>query len=445
MKSRFAPSPTGYIHVGNCRTLLVNWLFTRARQGTFLLRLDDTDFERSEKKYEVALIEDLKWLGLDYDDYLKQSDRMARYAEVAETLKQQGRLYACYETPEELEFKRRRQAAQGLPPLYDRGALALTEQQKQAYEAEGRRPHWRFLLKDAPIEWNDMVRGPIHFEGKNLSDPVVIREDGVTLYTFASVVDDMDTNITHIIRGEDHITNTAVQIQLWDALGLPPHKITFGHLSLLQGAEGSQLSKRLGTESIRDFRDKGILPMAINSMLAKIGTSDAIHPAQTLEELVASFDIEKFSRATPKFSVEELWALNEKLIHHMSYEDAKKKSQFAHLDPIFWEAVRANLKNLSELSDWWKICRGDIEAHVNEDDKDFIREARGTLPTGPWDQNPWETWIATLQETTGRKGKALFKPLRQALTGQEHGPELKSILGLMGPELAHKRLAAALE
>ena len=445
MKSRFAPSPTGYIHVGNCRTLLVNWLFTRVHKGTFLLRLDDTDFERSEKRYEVALLEDLKWLGLDYDDYLKQSDRMARYAEVAETLKQQGHLYPCYETAEELEFKRKRQAAQGLPPLYDRGALTLTNQQKQVYEAEGRHPHWRFLLKDAPIEWNDMVRGPIHFEGKNLSDPVLIREDGVPLYTFASVVDDMDTEITHIIRGEDHITNTAVQIQLWDALGLPSHKITFGHLSLLQGVEGSQLSKRLGTESIRDFRDKGILPMAINSLLAKIGTSDAIHPAQTLQELVASFDIQKFSRATPKFSVEELWVLNEKLIHHMSHEEAQKQSQFAHLDPAFWEAVRPNLKSLSELDDWWKICRGDIETHVDADDKDFIREACTTLPRGPWDQNPWEAWIATLQETTGRKGKSLFKPLRQALTGQEHGPELKSILGLMGSELAHQRLAAALE
>lgn len=445
MKSRFAPSPTGYIHVGNCRTLLVNWLFTRAHQGTFLLRLDDTDFERSEKKYEIALLEDLKWLGLDYDEYLKQSDRMDRYAEVAEILKKQGRLYPCYETPEDLEFKRKRQASQGLPPLYDRGALTLTEQQKQAYEAEGRRPHWRFLLKDAPIEWKDMVRGPIHFEGKNLSDPVLIREDGVPLYTFASVIDDMDTEITHIIRGEDHITNTAVQIQLWEALGVPENTITFAHLSLLQSAEGSQLSKRLGTESIRDFCEKGILPMAVNSLLAKIGTSDAIHPTQTLEELVNSFDIKKFSRATPKFSTDELWALNEKLIHHMSYEEAQKQSKFSDLDPIFWEAVRPNLKNLSELTDWWKICRGDIETRIEPDNHEFIRQAHALLPTGPWDQNPWDNWISKIQEETGRKGKLLFQPLRQALTGQDHGPELKSILGMMGSDLAHKRLLNALQ
>lgn len=445
MKTRFAPSPTGYIHVGNCRTLLVNWLFTQAHNGIFLLRLDDTDFERSEKKYELALLEDLKWLGLDYDDYMKQSDRMARYAEVADTLKKEGHLYPCYETPEELEFKRKRQAAQGLPPLYDRSALQLTDQQKQAYEAEGRKPHWRFRMKDAPIEWNDMVRGSLHFEGKNLSDPVLIREDGVTLYTFASVVDDMDTDITHIIRGEDHLTNTAVQVQLWEALGLPKNTINFGHLSLLQSAEGSQLSKRLGTESIRDFREKGILPMTINSLLAKIGTSDSVHPVQTLEELVQSFDIKKFSRATPKFSTDELWALNEKLIHHMSYEEAQKQSQFPHLDPSFWEAVRPNLKNLSELSEWWIVCRGSIETKTDEEDLSFIQEAKKRLPKGPWDQNPWEQWIAELQENTGRKGKSLFKPLRQALTGQDHGPELKTILWLMGSDLAHQRLSSAVQ
>ena len=445
MKTRFAPSPTGYIHVGNCRTLLVNWLFTRAHKGTFLLRLDDTDFERSEEKYEVALLEDLKWLGLNYDDYFKQSDRMERYGEVAEILKKNGDLYPCYETPEELEFKRKRQAAQGLPPTYDRSALKLTDEQKQAYEAQGRKPHWRFLMKDEPIEWNDMVRGPLHFEGKHLSDPVLIRADGVILYTFASVVDDMDTKITHIIRGEDHITNTAVQIQLWKALGLDKNAITFGHLSLLQGAEGSQLSKRLGTESIRDFRDKGILPMAVNSLLARIGSSDPVQPIQTLDELLNSFDIKKFSRATPKFSTDELASLNEKLIHHMSYEDAQKQTNFAHLDPDFWAAVSPNLKSLSELEDWWHICRGDLKTYAQAEDVSFIEKAKDLLPTGMWDQNPWDNWVSALQQETGRKGKSLFKPLRQALTGQEHGPELKTILWLMGPDLAHQRLSSAIE
>lgn len=445
MKTRFAPSPTGYIHVGNCRTLLVNWLFTRAHKGTFLLRLDDTDLERSEKKYEIALLEDLKWLGLDYDDYFKQSDRMARYAEVAEKLKKSGDLYPCYETPEELEFKRKRQAAQGLPPIYDRSSLHLTSQQKQDYEAQGRKPHWRFLMKDESIEWNDMVRGPLHFEGKHLSDPVLIREDGVILYTFASVVDDMDTEITHIIRGEDHITNTAVQCQLLKALGLDKNAITFGHLSLLQSAEGNQLSKRLGTESIRDFRDKGILPMAVNSLLARIGSSDPVQPIQTLDELLRSFDIKKFSRATPKFSTDELASLNEKLIHHMSYEEAQKQTKFPHLDRGFWEAVRPNLKNLSDLPDWWHVCRGDLKTLIDPEDVSFIQKAKDLLPTDSWNQNPWDSWIGRLQEETGRKGKSLFKPLRQALTGQDHGPELKTILWLMGSQLAHQRLASALQ
>lgn len=444
MKTRFAPSPTGYIHVGNCRTLLVNWLFTRAHQGTFLLRLDDTDLERSEEKYERALLEDLKWLGLDYDDYVKQSDRMDRYAEVAETLKKSGRLYACYESSEELEFKRKRQAAQGLPPLYDRSSLSLSSQQKKNYEAQGRKPHWRFLMQDSSIEWTDMVRGPLHFEGKNLGDPVLIREDGITLYTFASVVDDLDMGITHIIRGEDHLTNTAVQVQLWEALGLKKDTITFGHLSLLQSADGNQLSKRLGTESIRDFREKGILPMAINSFLAKIGTSDAVHPVQKLQELLNSFDIKKFSRATPKFSLDELCSLNVKLIHHMSFEDACSQTHFPDLDPAFWEAVKPNLKDLSELPSWWSICRGDIQTSVGSEDLSFIQQAEERLPHGPWEINPWDEWASSLQQLTGRKGKSFFMPLRQALTGQDHGPDLKTILALMGPDLSHQRLRASL-
>ncbi|MDC0349321.1 glutamate--tRNA ligase [Alphaproteobacteria bacterium] len=443
MKARFAPSPTGYIHVGNCRTLLINWLFTKEKGGTFLLRLDDTDQERSEKKYEDGLLEDLKWLGLDYDMYEKQSDRMGRYNEIAEILKEEGRLYACYETSEELEFKRKRQAAQSLPPLYDREGLTLTSEQKKSYEAKGRKPHWRFLLKEEAIEWNDMVRGPLHFEGKNLSDPVLIREDGLPLYTLASVVDDMDMKITHIIRGEDHISNTAVQMQLWEALGHKKESITFGHLSLLQGAEGNQLSKRLGTESIRDLRQQGILPMAVNSLLAKIGTSDSMHPFQTLESLIESFDIKKFSRSTPKFSSKELLGVNEKLIHSMSYEDVKKQTDFPHLERSFWEAIRPNLTSLSDLPNWWTICRENVSTQVAPEDREFIHQAKESLPAS-WAENPWETWISHLKETTDRKGKTLFMPLRQALTGQNHGPELKTILFLMGPDLAHKRLEGAL-
>lgn len=443
MKMRFAPSPTGYIHVGNCRTLLINWLFAKAQGGTFLLRLDDTDHTRSEAKYETALLEDMAWLGLDYDAYEKQSDHMARYHEVAEALKKSGRLYPCYETPEELEIKRKQKAAQGLPPLYDRGALKLTTAQKEAYAAEGRKPHWRFLMNDDPIAWEDLVRGPLKFEGKHLGDPVLIREDGVPLYTLASVVDDMDMGITHILRGEDHLSNTAVQYQLWQAIGLS-HEIRFGHLSLLQGAAGEQLSKRLGTQSIRDMRADGILPMAINSLLAKIGTSDAVDIYPNLEALVQVFDITKFSRATPKFSRTELDTLNTKLIHTLSFEEVKKHIPFPDLTKDFWEVVRPNLTHLDDVKSWWDICCGDIKTHVAEDDRSFIADALTLLPPGPWQENPWDQWIAHVKEKTGRKGKGLFMPLRRALTGQDHGPELKTILFLMGEPLARSRIDKAL-
>ena len=352
MKTRFAPSPTGYMHVGNCRTLLVNWLLCQKEKGTFILRMDDTDTARSKTSYETALIEDIEWLGLSFDAYAKQSDRLSLYNLAAEKLKNTKRLYPCYETAEDLEIKRKQKAALGLPPIYDREALKLTDTQKAKFESEGRKPHWRFLIEDSPIEWHDMVRGPIHFEGKHLSDPVLIREDGVPLYTLASVVDDMDMEITHIVRGEDHLSNTAVQKQIWDALGIT-HQIHFAHLSLLQGAEGEQLSKRLGTQSIRDMRDEGILPMALNSLLSKIGTSDPLDVFNNLTALVQEFDLSKFSRATPKFSRQELEHLNTKLLHKLSYEEVQKHINFPNLRAEFWETVKPNISKLSELSSWW--------------------------------------------------------------------------------------------
>lgn len=440
---RFAPSPTGYLHVGNCRTLLVNWLFARAHKAQFVLRIDDTDTQRSEQRFTDALLEDIQWLGLDYDTFVKQSDRMDRYTEVATLLKKSGRLYACYETPEELELMRKQQAAQGRPPLYNRAALTLSDEQKKNYEAAGRKPHWRFLMQDSPIHWTDLVRGELYFEGQHLNDPVLIREDGVPLYTLASVVDDLDMGITHIVRGEDHLSNTAVQMQIWDALGLK-QPITFAHLSLLQGAEGQQLSKRLGTQSIRDFRAEGILPLALNSLLATIGTSHPTNLYPSMDRLIQDFDIQTFSKATPKFSKAELLQLNTKCIHQLSFEEAQKYTNFSHFTENFWLGVRENIESLKDIPGWWDICCGDIETHAAPEDKGFIKEALAHVPPGPWPENPWDKWIQILKNISGRKGKSLFMPLRQALTGQEHGPELKIVLGLMGPKIAKARLQKAL-
>jgi glutamyl-tRNA synthetase len=442
MKVRFAPSPTGYIHVGNCRTLLINWLFAHHHGAEFILRLDDTDKERNEKRYEEGLLEDLGWLGLAYDQYLKQSDRMSLYAAAVSKLKKIGRLYACYETPEELEFKRRRQVLQGLPPLYDRGSLHLSGPEKQKYIDEGRTPHWRFLILPEDVTWNDMVRGPLHFEGSKLSDPVLIREDGMPIYTLASVVDDHDMGITHIIRGEDHIANTAVQLQIFKALGANLDNLHFGHLSLLQSADGGELSKRLGTGSIRDLRQEGILPMAITSVLAKIGTSDPIQPFAHMGDLIKTFDMEKFSRGTPKFSITELEMINQKLVHQLSLEEARTHSGLAYIDEEFWVAVRPNLKNLHELKEWWTICREDIKTKTTE--PEFIEIALRLLPSAPWTETTVSDWLGTLKQETGRKGKDLFMPLRQALTGHNHGPEFGLLLNLMRHDLTKKRLETSL-
>jgi glutamyl-tRNA synthetase len=445
IKVRFAPSPTGFLHVGNCRTALINWLFARHGGGQFLLRLDDTDLERSEERYADGILQDLAWLGLNYDEYQKQSDRFDRYAEVAESLKTKGRLYPCYETPEELEFKRKLQLSRGLPPIYDREGLKLTDQQKQVYEAEGRKPHWRFKLLDQRIVWEDMVRGPAHFEGSHLSDPVLVRADGSPVYTLASVIDDLDMHITHVIRGEDHVTNTAIQIDLLEAISEQTNKIRFGHLSLISDAEGGGLSKRIGSMGVQDLRAEGILPMAVNSLLAKLGSSDAIQSFHSLQELVDSFDIHKFSRGTPKFSFQDLENLNHKILQQLSFNDLKKHTDVGPVDEMFWNAIRGNIQKLSEISHWWDICRGEIQPVVQAEDKEFLKNALKLLPVGPWKENPCEEWIKNIRGANQeRKGPQLFRPLRQALTGQDHGPELKLLLELMGPAVAHHRLKQAL-
>lgn len=444
MKVRFAPSPTGYIHVGNCRTALVNWLLARKCGGTFLLRLDDTDRDRSKPEYVEALHQDWAWLGLDFDDYKKQSDRMDLYQAATEKLKQDGRLYACYETPEELEYKRKLRLKQGLPPIYDREGLRLTNEQKAKFEQEGRKPHWRFLLKDTPVEWDDLVRGPTRFEGANLSDPILIRESGTFVYILASVVDDIDLHITHIVRGEDHVSNTAIQLQLIEALGEDPKKLQFAHLALLAGEFGEALGKRLGSLSIQDLRHQGILPMAICSLLGKIGTSDAIQPYAKMKDLIDSFDLSHFSRATAKFSLTNLQQMNKKILQEMSFEDVKPYSPVPEMDEPFWVAVRPNIESLEDIKTWWETCHKKGDGRIPSEDVEFLTRALDLLPQGPWTENPWEIWIHALKEQTQRKGKSLFMPIRLALTGQEHGPELKVIFHLLGYTLVQEKLRQGL-
>ena len=436
---RFAPSPTGFLHVGNARVALINWLFAKAQKGRFILRLDDTDAERSRLEYEDAIRDSLTWLGLTWDQQEWQSRRLGRYDEAVAKLKADGRLYACYETPEELEFKRKRQLARGLPPVYDRAGLDLDDVKRAAYEAEGRKPHWRFLLRHKDVRWIDMVRGECHYRGDNLSDPVLIRADGTPLYTLPSVVDDIDFGVTHIIRGEDHVTNTAAQIQLFQALGAS--EPSFGHLSLLTDATGGGLSKRLGSASLRDLQDEGIEAMALNSLLAKLGSSDSIQVRPSLDALVQDFAIEKFSRATPKFDPLELHRLNARFLHEMTFDEVSARLKALGLkdvDEEFWNAVRPNLRAVKEAVVWWKICRDDLEPVL--EDRAFSAQAASLLPVEPWDATTWGSWTATVKEASGRSGKALFHPLRLALTGRENGPELKLLLPLIGRDRALARL-----
>ena len=438
---RFAPSPTGLLHVGNIRLALVNWLYARKSGGSFLLRLDDTDDERSTPEFAAAIEADLTWLGLVWNDRLRQSDRLARYREAAESLKAAGRLYPCYETAEELGLKRKSLLARGLPPLYDRAALKLSDADRARLEAEGRRPHWRFRLESTPVAWEDLVRGPARFDGATLSDPVLVREDGRPLYTLSSVVDDIDTAISHVIRGEDHVANTAVQIQLIEALGgaVP----AFAHLPLLTDAAGQGLSKRLGSLSIASLREEeGLEPMALLSLLARLGTADAIEPFHGLDDLVAGFDMGRVSRATPKFDLEELRRLNARLLHGLCHAEAAPRLAalgFEGVDERFWLAVRPNLERLADVGDWWRVTHAPVTPAAP--DPAFTAAAAALLPPEPWDEATWGVWIERVKAGTGAKGKALFLPLRLALTGREHGPELKNLLPLIGRERALARLS----
>lgn len=437
---RFAPSPTGQLHVGNARMALVNWILARQSGGKAILRFDDTDQERSTRAYADGIEQDLAWLGLDWDAVERQSLRIAAYDAAADRLRDSGRLYACYETPEELEYARNRQRRQGKPPIYDRAALNLSDEQRAAYEAEGRKPHWRFRLADGEIAFTDLIRGDTSFQAENLSDPVLIRGDGTYLYMLPSAVDDVDMGVTHVVRGEDHVTNSAIQSQLFDALGAKTP--TFAHLTLLTDAEGAGLSKRMGSLSLADLREQGCEPMAINSLLATLGTSDDIEPFGDLAQLIAAFDISHFGRAQPRFEPARLWALNARWLHDRNFEDVSTRLDaigIDHIDAELWAAVHANLEKLSDITQWHIICYGEIDPVV--EDQAFLDQAAALLPDGALSEDTWGPWTSAVKDATGAKGKALFMPLRKALTGLDHGPELKHLLPLMGRERVTARLA----
>ena len=432
VKVRFAPSPTGYMHIGNTRTAIFNWLLAQKLGGEFMLRIDDTDKERSKKEYEDAIRESLQWLGLTWNEEARQSARTERYREITEKLMAQGRIYACYETAEELDIMRKKLMAKGQPPIYDRSALKLTADQISTYQAQGRKPHYRFKLNEGDIVWQDMVRGECRYNAANLSDPVIIRADGSYLYHLPSVIDDFDFSITHIVRGEDHVTNTAAQIQMFEAIGGTPPQ--FAHLPLLTGTEG-KLSKRLGSIGVLDLKARGIENMAICSYLAKLGTSEAIEPFYDLKKLAQTLDFSKLGRSQPKFSEEDLARFNTHLVRNMPYENVKSRID---ADEKFWDAVRGNLEVVGDYKQWKDICRCTITPVI--EDAAFLSLAAELLPSEPWDESTFNTWINEIKNRTNRKGKELFHPLRKAITAADNGPELKILLPLIGYERVHSRL-----
>ena len=441
MKLRFAPSPTGLLHVGNARVALANYLLARRHGGRFMLRIDDTDTERNKPEYEDAIRHDLRWLGLDWDEEARQSDRLARYAEAADKLRAMGRLYPCFESEEELTAKRELRSKQGKPPLYDRAMLKLTPEQRATAEANGKQPYWRFLLSGYPADWGDMVLGPRQVKLSAISDPVLIRADGTPLYTFTSVVDDLDFGITHVVRGEDHVTNTGIQIDILAALGGRPKDLRFAHLPLLVDQDGGKLSKRIGGLSLRSLRADGIEPAALTGYLARLGSSDdpvALPP----DALAPTYDLSHVSHSSARFDGRQLLALNRRVLQSLPF-DAVRDRLPPGATTAFWHAVRGNLDLLNEARGWWDVVSGTIVPPVIEGEAEFLQHALDALPPEPWSPETWSAWTGALKAASGRKGKALFMPLRLALTGEDHGPELRELLPLMGRDRAAYRLKLA--
>ncbi len=433
--TRFAPSPTGRLHVGNIRTALHNWMLAAKSGGQFVLRIDDTDDERSREEYVEAIREDLAWLDMSPVGEERQSARLAHYDAAFETLRASGRVYPAFETAQELELKRKIQLGRGLPPIYDRAALALSDEERAAKQAQGIAPHWRFKLDhSAPITWDDGVRGPQKFDPSLLSDPVIRRADGSWLYMLPSAVDDIAMGITDVLRGEDHVSNTAVQIQMFQALGASHPR--FAHEALLVGKEG-KLSKRLGSLGCDSFRERGIEPQALIALLARLGTSQPVEPIAGREALVASFDLSTFGRAPARFDDAELDRVNTAIVHQMSYAQIADRLP-AGMDEAAWLAIRPNVEIMGDVADWWSIVTGPVDTpQLEDEDRAFLAEAASVLE---WSENPWKDLTTALKASTGRKGKALYLPLRRALTGRDHGPDMGALLPLIGEVEARARL-----
>ena len=431
--TRFAPSPTGYIHVGNLRTALFNYLIARKAGGTFILRIDDTDPERSKQEYTDAIMEDLEWLGLTWDKVEYQSKRMDRYLAAADTLREKGRFYEAFETPTELELKRKKQLNMGKPPVYDRAALALSNDEKEAMRAERGHGVWRFLLDQERIDWTDGILGDLSIDAASVSDPVLIRQDGQMLYTLASVVDDTEMGVTHVVRGSDHVTNTATQIQIIAALG--GTSPSFAHHSLLTGPQGEALSKRLGTLALRDLRARGVAPEALLSLMARLGSSQPVELRASLDEIAEGFDLDQFGSAPTKFDEQDLFPLTARHLQTLPLGAvAETLTDLGVPDAMaeqFWTVTRENITTLGDLEGWWVLCRDGAEPDIAEEDQEFVVEALAILPEEPFTDETWKTWTGAVKEATGRKGRGLFMPLRKALTGMAHGPDMGQLMPLL--------------
>lgn len=438
---RFAPSPTGFLHVGNIRAAIINFFYAKKTGGKFILRLDDTDTERTRDEYRQMILTDMSWLGLKYDELYKQSERLALYEVAKNKLIANGRLYECYETDAELNLQRKAQIASGIPPIYNRAALNLTAEQKENYQKQGIKPYYRFLLEDKIVTWEDKIKGKITYPGRSFSDPVLIRDNDVPTYTFCSVVDDIEMKITDIIRGEDHITNTAVQIQIFEGLGAtPPH---FSHLALIKAQEG-KISKREGGFDVKSLREQGFEPLSILNFLAQIGTSDNVNIYDDVEKLIANFDLKKFSKSSTNYDLNELNLINQKLLKILPYSVAQKRLkelEIKGVDEFIWKNLQANLDFISDISKWLKICFEDFKFNHKNDDKEFLELAKNCLPQNTKSEDAWNLWLNAIKEKSSRKGKELFMPIRLALTGEEHGPELKNLVMLIERNEILKRLS----
>ena len=447
---RFAPSPTGHIHIGNIRPALYNWLFAKKMGGRFILRFDDTDLVRSKQEYADSIEIDLHWLGIEPDLKERQSDRIANYDAAAQKLKDAGLLYPCYETPDELERRRSRQRALGRPPVYDRAGLKQTAEERAAFEAEGRKPHWRFVLPNhdgnpfetrrTDVAWSDLCRGDQTIDLASMSDPVLIRADGSYLYTFTSIVDDIDMDVTHIIRGEDHVSNTGVQIAIFEAMGAKPP--VFGHHNLLTTIDGEGLSKRKGALSIGSLREAGLEPMAVASLAVLTGTSQAVEPVASMDALIEKFDLTSVSRSSAKFDPEELKSLNARLVHDLPFDAVESRLAAMGISggADFWDTVRGNCETVDDARAYWLVVTGPVESRIEDEDQEFVSGAKALLPEGDITLETWGEWTSALKAETGRKGRGLFMPLRRVLTGMDHGPDMKALLPLIGRQNILDRL-----